>query len=322
MLNILLADSLAPEAIAWLVQRHSVQVNPGLAELDVDGLHDSLRDVRAAVLPRELMVTRDLLALAPTLRVIARTHAGTDNTDLEACRAHGVQVIQVGSASVRSNAEYLLGALLLLLRPGMVLTIAGQRHAERRMGRDLNGSVVGLLGLSATGKALAPLLQAMGVRLIGYDPAIHSSAPVWRELGVRPVALPDLVAQADAVSIQMVYASRYCGFVNDKVLATCKPGQIWVGVSRSQIFDVQALAQALADGRIEACMLDGAEAGFAMQGSPLHAASNLYLTPRIGTHTRQAWLRASWYIAHRLHETLSVTHPGAAVAPASAAASG
>ena len=61
----------------------------------------------------------------------------------------------------------------------------------------------------------------------------------------------------------------------------------------------------LTDGRIEACMLDGAESGFASRGSPLHELSNLFLTPRIGSHTRESRLRASWYVAHRVHETLA-----------------
>jgi D-3-phosphoglycerate dehydrogenase len=78
-----------------------------------------------------------------------------------------------------------------------------------------------------------------------------------------------------------------------------------VGTSRSQLFDVQALADALTDGRIEACMLDGAEAGFASKGTPLHELRNLFLTPRIGSHTRESRLRASWYVAHRVHETLA-----------------
>ena len=52
-------------------------------------------------------------------------------------------------------------------------------------------------------------------------------------------------------------------------------------------------------------MLDGAEAGFASKGTPLHELANLFLTPRLGSHTREARLRASWYVAHRIHETLS-----------------
>jgi phosphoglycerate dehydrogenase-like enzyme len=78
-----------------------------------------------------------------------------------------------------------------------------------------------------------------------------------------------------------------------------------VGISRSHLFDPRALASALTDGRIEACMLDGAESGFASKGTPLHEIENLFLTPRLGSHTRESRLRASWYVAHRMHETLS-----------------
>jgi D-3-phosphoglycerate dehydrogenase len=145
----------------------------------------------------------------------------------------------------------------------------------------------------------------LGAKLIGYDPAVHHTAPIWSRLQVQPVSLQDLMAHSEAISVQVIYASRYQGFINDKLLAHCKPGQIWVGISRSQLFDAQALAKALLDGRIEACMLDGAEAGFASKGTPLHEVTNLYLTPRLGSHTRESRLRASWYVAHRIHETLA-----------------
>jgi len=78
-----------------------------------------------------------------------------------------------------------------------------------------------------------------------------------------------------------------------------------VGVSRSALFDPEALALALTDGRIDACLLDGANPNFAAEGTPLYGIPNLHLTPRLGSHTREAKLRASWYVAHRVHETLS-----------------
>jgi phosphoglycerate dehydrogenase-like enzyme len=65
------------------------------------------------------------------------------------------------------------------------------------------------------------------------------------------------------------------------------------------------LALALTDGRIDACLLDGANPAFASEGTPLYGVPNLHLTPRLGSHTREAKLRASWYVAHRIHEALS-----------------
>jgi len=267
-------------------------------------LRKALRRTEAAVLPRKIAITDDFLNAAPLLKAIARLHVSSDNIDLEACRDRNVRVIQAGSASVRSNAEYLLASLLLLYRQGLAAPLAGDRHAEPRMGREINGSVVGILGLAPAGHTLALMLHSLGARLVGYDPAVHHSSPIWQRLKIQPVSLQELMATADAVSVQVIYASRYQGFVNEAMLAHCKPRQLWVGISRSQLFDVPALAEALTDGRIQACMLDGAEAGFASKGSPLHDCQNLYLTPRLGSHTREAQLRASWYVVHRIHQTL------------------
>jgi D-3-phosphoglycerate dehydrogenase len=302
--DILLLERLVPEALAWLESRHSVECRPELA-MDPGGLRKAVYNAQAVVLPRKVVVTQEFLDFAPVLKAIARLHVSTDNTDLEACRERRVRVIQATTANVRSNAEYLLAALLMLFRRGMSASLNGERHADIRIGRELNGSMVGILGLGPTAHTLALMLHSLGVKLIGYDPAVHHTAPLWQRLFVQPVSLPELMAQSDAVSVQMMYASRYRGFVNDKVLAHCKPGQLWVGISRSHLFEPAALARALGDGRIDAAMLDGAEAGFASRGTPLHERTNLHLTPRLGSHTREARLRASWYVAHRIHETLS-----------------
>lgn len=304
-MEILLVDELAPEAHEWLAERHSVEYRPEFAK-NPSALRKAVYNVRALVLPRRLPVNREFLDFAPLLAAVARLHVATDNTDLEACRERRVRVIQPSTASVRSNAEYLLGALLLLLRQGIGLSFAGDRHAPPLIGQELHGSVVGILGLAPSAHVLAGMLAALGARMIGYDPAVHRTAPIWERLKVQPVTARDVVASADAVCVTVLYASRYRGMIDEKLLAHCKPGQVWVGTTRSSLFDAQALSEALQDGRIEACMLDGAEEGFAVKGSPLHEVENLYLTPRLGAHTHQARLRASWYVAHRIHETLTM----------------
>ena len=303
-MDILLVEELVPEAVAWLQARHSVEYRPELT-VDASAVRKVAYNAQALVLPRKVVITQEFLDFTPLLKVVARLHASTDNTDLEACRERNVRVIQANSSSVRSNAEYLLAGLLLMFRRGIGSSLMGDRHADPRPGRELHGSVVGILGLAPTAHTLALMLRALGAKLIGYDPALHHTAPIWARLGIQPVSARDLVAFSDAVSMQVMYASRYRGFINNQMLAHCKPGQVWVGISRSQLFDAEALARALTDGRIEACMLDGAEAGFASKETPLHELKNLFLTPRLGSLTRESRLRASWYVAHRVHETLS-----------------
>lgn len=309
-MDILLVERLVPEAQAWLEERHTVAVRPDLAA-DASALRKAVYNTQAVVLPRKAVVTQEFLNFAPRLKAVARMHVGTDNTDLEACRDRAVRVIHASTANVRSNAEYLLASLLLLFRRGIGAAVAGDRHAEVKLGRELHGSIIGILGLAPTAHPLALMLHSLGARLVGYDPAVHHTAPIWNRLNIQPVSAQELVASAEAVSVQVIYGSRYQGFINDKLLGHCKPGQVWVGISRSQLFDIGAFARALGDGRIEAAILDGAESGFASKGSPLHECHNLFLTPRLGSYTREARLRASWYVAHRLHETLSAPTHGA-----------
>lgn len=303
-MEILLLERLVPEAHAWLQARHQLAYRPELAA-DAVALRKHLYNVQTLVLPRKIVVTREFLDFAPVLRGVARMHVGTDNTDLEACRERKVRLIQPMSAHVRSNAEYLLASLLLLFRRGIGATLRGERNAPGTIGRELHGSTIGIFGLAPSAHALALMLDALGAKLIGYDPAVHHTASIWERLKIQPVTLPELMAQSDAVSVQVLYASRYQHFVNDGVLAHCRKGQVWVGTTRSSLFDGEALARALTDGRIEAAMLDGAESGFASRGTPLHDLPNLHLTPRVGSLTRESRVRASWYVAQRLHETLT-----------------
>lgn len=303
-MEILLLERLVPEAQAWLEARHQVVYRPELAQ-DLPALRKQLYNVQTLVLPRKVLVTREFLDFAPVLRAVARMHVGTDNTDLEACRDRRIRVLQPINAHVRSNAEYLLANLLLLFRRGLASALKGDRHAPAVLGREVYGSTIGILGLAPSAHALAPMLDALGAKLIGYDPAVHHTSPMWSRLKVQPVGLQELMTQSDAVSVQVLYASRYEHFINDKVLAHCKPGQVWVGTTRTAIFEPDAFAAALADGRIDAAILDGAESGFASRGTQLHERRNLYLTPRLGSYTRESRVRASWYVAQRLHETLT-----------------
>lgn len=302
-MDILLLDRLVPEALAWLEERHRVVSRLDIAK-DPSEVRKAIYKAAAVVLPRRIAITREWLDFAPLLKVVARMQAGNDNTDLEACRAHKIRVIQASTANVRANAEYLLAALLTLYRRGMVEAIRGG-PPEAKFGRELHGSVVGMFGLAPTAHMLAVILNSLGAKMVGYDPAVHSTAPIWEKLQIQPVSLPEMLAQSDAISVQVMFASRYLAFINDKMLAHCKPGQIWVGVSRSQLFDPLALARALSDGRIEAAMLDGASSGFAAKDTPLHELPNLYLTPRLGSHTLETRSRASWFVVRRIHEALA-----------------
>ena len=307
-MDILLLEELAPDARAWLGARHSVHYRAELLD-DQAELHAALRDVEGVIVPANMKINRALLDLAPRLRAIGRVHDGTENVDFEACQRRQVRVIQTASATVRASAEYLLLTLLTLFRQGVAKRGDASQRARKRRGREINDCVIGLFGLSPPAHMLATMLAPLGARLVGYDPAVHRSSEIWRRLGVQPVVMEEMLAIADAVSLQAIYASRYSGLINERVLGHCKPGQMWTSISRPSIFDLGALAHALQSGRISAFMMDSDDPVLLAPDCPLRGIHHLRVTPRIAPYTEEAILRGSWYLVDRMHEALESPAP-------------
>ena len=316
--HILLLEDLAPDARQWLASRHTVDYLPEWAD-EPAALADQLGKADALVVPPRFKINNALLEQAPRLVAIARIHDGTENVDFEACQKRRVRVIQASSATVRANAEYLLSTLLTLFRSGAhqgePRTSDCGAHVRPPPGREINDSVVGLLGLAPPAHVLATMLVPLGVRVVGYDPAVHRNAELWRRLGVQPMGLAEMLEVADAVSMQLIYATRYRGLVGERFLASCKPGQLWTSTSRSCLFDLDALAGALRTRRMGALMLDSDEEELQVAGSPLAGLQNVCITPRLAPYTLESQLRGSWYLVDRIHETLMMSQMRSEVDP-------
>jgi phosphoglycerate dehydrogenase-like enzyme len=313
-LDILLMDALSPDAHAWLAERYRV-FDATYAKGDVSGLDTAMAKARGMVLPGDFKVTQDFLATAPALEVFGRLRGGTSNTDLSACQRAGVTVLNTSRANVHSTVEYMMAALLTLHRPSLWDGLRGAcvpgsdaaqpgAEAVTRVGQEMYRSVVGLVGLGPVAMAMAPVLHALGVRMVGYDPAVHSSSSIWQKLNIYPLPLPGVLSTADAVGVHMIYATRFHHFVNEHLLKHVKRGQVWVSTSRSMLFEPKALSVALQDGRIKACLLDSYETDMAGLPADLLSLRNFFLTPRLGSQTTQAKEKASWYLAHRIDGAL------------------
>ena len=298
-MEVLLLENLAPDALEWLRGQHEVDYRPELMD-DEQQLHAALRGVMALVAPPRLRINQTLLAHAPRLQVIGRIHDSIENIDIEACERRRIRVTQAVSATVRAQSEFLLLSLLTLARYHGVPS-----PTVRAMGREINDMRIGLIGMTPVVHELVPVLLALGARLMGYDPALHRSAEMWQRLGVQPMGLRDLLHEAEIVSVQMIYATRYRGMIGENVLDSCRRGQRWAFISRPELFDAEAVGEALRDGRIGAMMLDSDKEELWALDGPLANLPNLHLTPRLAAYTKEAVLRGSWFLVDRIHETLS-----------------
>lgn len=297
-MTVLIVEPLDPEVMQWLTARHAVRFAPELAR-DPRAFRAALRSVRALVIPPTVALDSDALARAPGLRAVGRLSAGAENIDFEACARAGVEVVRPSDSTAQAEAEFMIGALLQMLRRVPVVNAEGLL-----VGRELASATVGLIGMGAAAQPTAQLLQAFGSRVIGYDPALHSSDPLWARWLVEPVGLRDLMEQSDCVCVMLNYFSRYHGLLGERYLGLCKPGQVLVSLASSSLFDENSLADVLGSGRMAAAWFDSLEPGMLAPGRLLHQIDTLQITPRVASTTRESRMRAAWDVARRIDALL------------------
>ena len=300
-MTVLIVEPLEPEVMQWLGERHAVRYAPDLAR-DPRALRQALFNVRALIIPPSVALDAQTLHYAPVLRAVGRLSSGAENIDLDACGRAGVEVVRSVTAGAMAEAEFMIGALLAMLRRVPVVGADGLL-----VGRELSGATIGLIGMVPAARSLAQLLSAFGARVVGYDPSVHASDGVWGRWRVEPLPLRDLVEQSDGVCVQLAYFTRYQGLIGERFLPFCKPNQVMVSIAHSSVFDEAALADVLATGRMAAAWFDSLEPGAMDPGRPLHDIDSLQITPRVASTTRESRVRAAWAVARRIDELLSAT---------------
>jgi D-3-phosphoglycerate dehydrogenase len=298
-MDVLIVEPLDPEVMHWLVARHAVRYAPDLAR-DPRAFRQALYNVRSMIIPPSVALDGDALHQAPVLRAVGRLSSGAENIDMDACARAGVEVVRPSNASAPAEAEFMIGALLQMLRRVPVVNAEGLL-----VGRELGGATVGLVGMTPAARPLAQLLGAFGARVVGYDPAVHASDALWNRWKVEPVGLRELMEQSEAVCVMLTYFSRYHGLLGERFLPFCRPNQVMASIAPSSLFDEAALADVLGTGRMAAAWFDSMEPGMLEPGRPLHDIDTLQITPRVASTTRESRVRSAWGVARRIDEVLS-----------------
>lgn len=297
-MELLVVEPLDPDVLDWLGSRHTLVYAPHLA-LDPREFRAALRPARGLILPPAVAVDIAVLRAAPRLAAVGRLSAGAENVDLEACSRARVEVVRPATASANAEAEFCIGALLQMLRRVPVVNAEGLA-----VGRELGGSVVGIVGMTPSAQPLASLLDHFGARVVGYDPAVHADDPNWTRLGVEHLPLRQLMEESDAVCVLLHYYSRYRGLLGERYVSVCKPSQVMVSLAPSGVFDEQALARALASRRMAAAWFDSMEPGTLDPGRPLSTVEALQVTPCVAATTRESRIRSAWAVARRVSDIL------------------
>ena len=225
---------------------------------------------------------RSLLERASRLRFIQKLGAGVDRIDTGYCAERGIAVARLQAGTSIPVAEHTVLLMLAAYRhlPRLdAQTRAGGWDKEEVRGenRHLHGKTVGIVGFGAIGKQVARLLSGFGVTLVYFDP-LRAEESVERELGVRPLALDDLLAEADVVTLHLPLLPETAGLISAERIARMKSGALLVNAARGGLVDEGALADALRSGHLFGAALDA----FSQEppvGNPLLALPNTVVTP-------------------------------------------
>lgn len=307
-MRVVISEFMDEPAVAALSRHHAVLYDKTLVDRR-DELRAQLRDAAALIVRNKTQVDADLLAAAPELRVVGRLGVGLDNIDTTACAARGIEVIPATGANAQAVAEYVIGAVLVLLRTTYHSTDAVAEgkwpRAALGEGREIAGKTLGLIGFGGIGRLTAKLGCALGMNAVGFDPQLPASSPVWTAHNTTPCTLSELLAQSDAVSLHVPLTRDTRGLIDASRIAQMKPDAILVNTARGGVVDEAAVGRALRAGRLGGAALDVFEQEPLARGSPLAGCPRLILTPHIAGITLESNERVSTLIAEKVGAALA-----------------
>ncbi|RYE35565.1 MAG: hydroxyacid dehydrogenase [Hyphomicrobiales bacterium] len=275
-------DRLAENAIE-LLNAHDVDVffSPAYAPSDLVAARAAELQVDALIV-RQGRVDEAIIAASPRLKVIAKHGVGVDNIDLQAAASRDIPVIRAMGSNSRAVAEHTIALALTLLKdiPRLDVAVkAGTWPKPTFIGRDIEGTVIGLVGFGSIGQHVARMAQGLGMTVLLHDP--HARAAIAQFGPDRERDLDSLVAEADIVSLHCPLTNATRDLLNERRFGLMKQNALVVNTARGGLINEAAICAALLEGRIAGAALDSFAVEPPAADSPLWALPNLIATPHI-----------------------------------------
>jgi D-lactate dehydrogenase len=199
-------------------------------------------------------VLRGLHALG--VRLLVLRSAGFNHVDLQVAAELGIAVGRVPEYSPHAVAEHTVALVLTLNRRihrAYARVREGNFALDGLLGFDLFGRTVGVIGTGRIGTCFCRIMAGFGCRVLAVDPQPNPEALA---LGVAYVALPELLAASDIVSLHCPLTPQTRHLIDSAALARMKPGAMLINTSRGAVVDTRALIVALKSGRLGSVGLD------------------------------------------------------------------
>lgn len=241
-----------------------------IASVGLDNFRHGKYEVASALTEPDALILRSFKLhnelLSDSIKAIARAGAGVNNIPLEKCTQKGIAVFNTPGANANAVKELVLSAMLLCSRGGIEailhcrnLTDVSDQNIGARLeevkkqfkGSEISGKTLGVIGLGAIGANVANMGIDLGMKVVGFDPAISVEA-AWRLSSKieKMENLPSLMSRCDYISLHVPAIPETEGLINHDALAYAKKGTCLLNFARAEICDSKAVIAALDSGKL------------------------------------------------------------------------
>ena len=278
-----------PQLIEPLKEISEVEIFTGVPESEEEVI---ARAGDADIIVFALMqFTNSMLDKLPNLKILQFAGTGVSNfVDVEYAESKGIKVLNITGYGSNAVAEFGVAMAFTLARnilPGNRIVTSGSWNQDGLMGKEIQGSTVGVIGTGSIGRLVAEKFYNLGAKVIACD--IFESDYLKDNYGIPYMEMEEVFRQADIVSLHMLVTPENTRIIDKKFFDSMKPGALLVNVARSELVNTEDLLQALTDGKLAGAAIDvydhepPADVDLKLAGLP-----NVVATPHIGFYSEQA----------------------------------
>lgn len=248
-------------------------------EWDLKELVDTAKSCDIIVSDRSTPAPASLFEGSDRLVALVRCAMDVRNIDINSASVNGVLVTHAGPGFVESVAEWIIGQMVNLARaiPHYITDYNNGRTPQPIMGKQLSGKTVGIIGFGNIGRYVSPILKAMGMNVVVYDPW----ADVPRDIA-GPVDFSTLMKMSDVIICLAAYTDDTENLIDQSALVKMKPGSFFINASRGGLVDEDALERALDSGQLAGVALDVGRGEDNLPTLRLAQRPDVIATPHIG----------------------------------------
>ena len=299
-----------------MAERYRILTLNGIAEAGLERLPRERYETAPALNQPDAIILRSAnlhdVEIPPTVKAVARAGAGVNNIPVEAMTRRGVPVFNAPGANANAVKELVIAGMLLAARNipqawqyarnlaggGEEIHAAVEAGKKRFTGFELPGRTLGVIGLGAIGVQVANAARDLGMRVMGFDPALTVERAWQLSSDVQQASsLDELFSRSDIVTVHVPLVEATRGIVDAPRIARMPEGGVILNFARDGIVDEDAVLQALGAGRLHAYVTD-------FPDGRLLQAEGVIALPHLGASTREAEENCAVMVADNLRDFL------------------